>query len=106
MAEIAIKIETAYLFFWRTAEMLDKNQIPSVESSALKLLTTELSRKMADVFMEILGPYGLLMPGSKWAPFRGLSPRGYLDCISATIGAGTSEIRRMLIGREIVRQSA
>lgn len=97
MAEIAIKIETAYLFFWRTAEMLDKNQIPSVESSALKLLTTELSRKMADVFMEILGPYGLLMPGSKRAPFRGLSPRGYLDCISATIGAGTSEIQRNII---------
>jgi len=97
MAEIAIKIEVAYMFFWRTAEMLDKGQIPSVESSELKLVTTELSRNMADITMEILGPYGQLVPDSKRAPFRGLSPRGYLDCISATIGAGTSEIQRNII---------
>jgi 3-oxocholest-4-en-26-oyl-CoA dehydrogenase alpha subunit len=47
--------------------------------------------------MEIDGPCGQLMPGSKWAPFKGLAPRGYLDCISATIGAGTSEIQRNII---------
>ncbi|MBT4090253.1 MAG: acyl-CoA dehydrogenase [Deltaproteobacteria bacterium] len=97
LAEIATKIEVGYMFFWRTAEMLDKGQIPSVESSALKLVTTELSRNLADITMEILGPHGLLMPGSKWAAFKGLSPRGYLDCISATIGAGTSEIQRNII---------
>jgi hypothetical protein len=97
IADIAINIEVAYMFFWRTAEMLDKGRIPSVESSALKLVTTELSRHMADITMEILGPYGQLMPQSKWAPFKGLAPRGYLDCISATIGAGTSEIQRNII---------
>ncbi len=97
LAEIATKIEVAYLFFWRTAELLDKGKIPSVESSALKLVTTELSRNLADVTMEALGPYGLLMPDSKVNAFKGLSPRGYLDCISATIGAGTSEIQRNII---------
>ncbi|MCP4756092.1 MAG: acyl-CoA dehydrogenase [Proteobacteria bacterium] len=99
MAEIAVKIEIAYMFFWRTAEVLDKGKIPSVESSALKLVTTELSRNLADITMEILGPYGQLMTDSKWAPFKGLSPRGYLDCISATIGAGTSEIQRNIIAQ-------
>jgi alkylation response protein AidB-like acyl-CoA dehydrogenase len=97
LAEIAIKIEIAYLFFWRTAEMLDKGQVPSVESSVLKLTTTELSRHLADVTMDILGPYGLLETGSKWTPLRGMAPRGYLDCVSATIGAGTSEIQRSII---------
>jgi alkylation response protein AidB-like acyl-CoA dehydrogenase len=97
LAEIATKIEIAYLFFWRTAEMLDKGLVPNVESSVLKLTTTELSRHLADVAMEILGPYGQLEPGSEWTPFRGLAPRGYLDCVSATIGAGTSEIQRSII---------
>ena len=97
LAEIATKIEVAYLFFWRTAELLDKGKMPSVESSALKLVTTELSRNLADVTMEILGSYGLLMPESKCNVFKGLSPRGYLDCISATLGAGTSEIQRNII---------
>jgi len=97
LAEIAIKIEIAYMFFWRTAEKLDKGQVPDVESSMLKLTTTELSRHLANATMEIFGPYGQLEIGSQWAPFRGMAPRGYLDCISATIGAGTSEIQRSII---------
>ena len=96
LAELAIKIEIAYTFFWRTASMLDKGVVPNVEASLLKLTTTELSREFADTAMAIFGPYGQLMSGSK-APFRGMAPRGYLDCISATIGAGTSEIQRNII---------
>ena len=97
LAEAAIKIEIAYMFFWRTASMLDKGLVPNVESSILKLTTTELSRELADTTMAIFGPYGQLWEGSQWAPFKGLAPRGYLDCISATIGAGTSEIQRNII---------
>ena len=77
--------------------MLDKGLVPNVESSILKLTTTELSRELADTTMAIFGPYGQLWEGSQWAPFKGLAPRGYLDCISATIGAGTSEIQRNII---------
>lgn len=97
LAEIATKIEIAYMFFWRTASMLDQGQVPNVESSVLKITTTELSRQLADAAMEILGPYNQLMSKSKHAPFRGMAPRGYLDCISATIGAGTSEIQRTIV---------
>jgi alkylation response protein AidB-like acyl-CoA dehydrogenase len=97
LAGIATKIEIAYMFFWRTAEKLDKGQVPDVESSMLKLTTTELSRHLANVSMEIFGPYSQLDIGSEHAPFRGMAPRGYLDCISATIGAGTSEIQRSII---------
>ena len=97
LAEIATKIEIAYMFFWRTAEKLDKGQVPDVESSILKLTTTELSRQLANVSMEIFGPYNQLETEGEWTPIRGMAPRGYLDCISATIGAGTSEIQRSII---------
>jgi alkylation response protein AidB-like acyl-CoA dehydrogenase len=97
LAEIAVKIEIGYLFFWKTAAMLDRGGVPSVEASTLKLTVTELSRNLADAAMEILGPYGLLEEESRWTPFRGMAPRGYLDCVSATIGAGTSEIQRNII---------
>jgi hypothetical protein len=99
LAEIAVKIEVVYMFFWRTAEMLDKGLVPNVESSLLKLTATELSRELADTAMEILGPYGLIEGDSPWRPFRGMAPRGYLDCVSATIGAGTSEIQRNIIAQ-------
>ena len=97
LALISTKLEIAYMFFWRTAEKLDKGESPSVEASALKLSCTEISRLFANVSMEILGPYSQLMMETKGAPFRGMAPRGYLDCISATIGAGSSEIMRNII---------
>ena len=97
LARIATEIEAGYLLVWRTAEMLDKGLSPTVESSALKLVATELSRKMAEVAMDILGPYSLIDEETELTPFRGLAPRGFLDCISATIGAGTSEIQRNII---------
>jgi 3-oxocholest-4-en-26-oyl-CoA dehydrogenase alpha subunit len=97
LALISTKLEIAYMFFWRTAEKLDKGESTSVEASALKLICTEISRLLANAATDILGPYGLLMMNSKWAPFRGMAPRGYLDCISATIGAGSSEIMRNII---------
>jgi len=97
LARIATEIEVGYTLVWRTAAMLDKGLSPSVESSALKLVSTELSRKMAEVTMDIFGPYSLVDEETEFTPFRGLAPRGYLDCISATIGAGTSEIQRNII---------
>jgi hypothetical protein len=97
LAAIATQIEVGYMLFWKVAAMLDKGGMPSVEASALKLTATELSRSLAEAAMDIMGPYGLLMDDAQGAPFRGMAPRGYLDCISATIGAGTSEIQRNII---------
>jgi len=97
MAQMAVQIEVAYMFYWQTAWMLSKGLIPNVEASVLKLWITELSRYFADTAMQIMGPYGQLKTGTKLAPLNGLVPRGYLDCVSATIGAGTSEIQRNII---------
>lgn len=99
MAQIATRIEIAYQLFWRTAEMLDRDKDPNVESSILKLTATELARDMAEVAMEILGPYGQLTERSQWTPIRALVSRGFMESISATIGAGTSEVQRNIIAQ-------
>lgn len=99
MADIATKIEIGYMLFWRTAEMLDKKLNPNVESSILKVVATELARDMAEMAMDILGPYGHLYEKSKWTPLGGRVSRGFLTSISATIGAGTSEIQRNIIAQ-------
>ena len=99
MAKMATRIEIGYMLFWRTAEMLDHAQDPNVESSILKLTATELARDMAELAMEIMGPYGQLSGKSKRAPIRGLVARGFLESISATIGAGTSEVQRNIIAQ-------
>ena len=97
LADFAAKIEIAYMLFWRVASMLDNAQDPSVTSSVLKVVSTEMARDLAEIAMQILGPYGHLTQDSEWTPLRGLVSRGYLDAISATIGAGTSEIQRNII---------
>ena len=97
LAEIAIQIEVAYMFFWQTAWMLDRGLVPNIEASVLKLFTTHLSQRLAEIGMQIMGHYGQLDENSKWAALEGKVCVGYLDCISALVGAGTSEIQRNII---------
>ncbi len=97
LAEMAIEVEVLSCFYWRTAWMMDQGHFPEMEASILKLYGTELSRTLANTAMEILGMYGTLERGSKWAVLRGLVTLGYLDSISGPIGAGTSEIQRSII---------
>jgi len=97
LADIAIKMEVVNRFFWHTAWLTDKGINSDTDASILKLISTELSRDFAFTGMDIMGPYGQLATDSKWAALRGRMQLGYLDCISALVGAGTSEIQRNII---------
>jgi len=97
LASMAIDKEVLYGVYWRSAWMFDKGLKPDLEASIAKLIGTELSRKFANTAMDILGLYGQLDRGSKWAPLMGRVCVGYLDSVSGPIGAGTSEIMRSVI---------
>ena len=97
LAALAVEVEIFLSFFWKAAWMQDRGEVPELEASALKLVFTELSVKMANTAVDLLGPYGLLDKGSKWAPFGGRVGMGYLDSISGPIGAGTSEIQKTIL---------
>jgi 3-oxocholest-4-en-26-oyl-CoA dehydrogenase alpha subunit len=97
LAAMAVEIEVLYGFYWKTAWLMDRGQVPVLEASVLKLFGTELSRKIAGTAMEILDLHGQLKSGSKYAPLRGLVSLGYLDSVSGPIGAGTSEVQRGII---------
>jgi alkylation response protein AidB-like acyl-CoA dehydrogenase len=97
LVSIAVQIEIAYMLFWHTAWMLDRGLVPNIEASVLKLATTELSQKLANTGMQVMGHHGQLEGNSKWSCLQGRVCYGYLDCISALVGAGTSEIQRNII---------
>ncbi len=99
LADIATKIEVVNQFYWQIAWQGDRGRDAGTDASIAKLVSTELSRDLAFTAMEILGPYGELSPDSKWAPLRGRVSLGYLDCISAIVGAGTNEIQRNIIAQ-------
>jgi alkylation response protein AidB-like acyl-CoA dehydrogenase len=97
MAEMATEVEVLYGLYWRTAWMMDQGLVPELEASVLKMFATELSRTLANMAMDLLGPYGQLERGSKWTPLKGRISLGYLDAVSGPIGAGTSEVQRGIV---------
>jgi alkylation response protein AidB-like acyl-CoA dehydrogenase len=71
--------------------------MPIREASQTKLYGTELAQRIARTGMRLLGLYGQLAPGSKWAPLAGRIERMYLLSLGSTLASGTSEIQRNII---------
>lgn len=97
LAERAVEIEVSRLLAYRLTWMVSKRIIPNYESSVSKLYGSEMTQRLANTGMQIMGLYGQLEPGSKWVPLRGRIEQVYLWTVAETIGAGTSEIQRSII---------
>jgi alkylation response protein AidB-like acyl-CoA dehydrogenase len=64
-----------------------------------KLLGTELQQRLARTGIELLGMAGQLTAGSKWAALAGRLAAYYVESVSLTIAAGTSEINRNIMAQ-------
>ena len=57
----------------------------------------DLSVRIAEAGVQILGLYGQLGKGSKWAPLGGTVEQAYLGYPSWTIAGGSPEIQKNII---------
>jgi len=95
LADMATRIEAARLLTYRAAWLRDqKAERTSTESSIAKLYASEIAVRAAEECVQIHGGYGFVKdyPAEKF--FR--------DVKLCTIGEGTSEIQRLLIGRQLI----
>ena len=99
LAQMALENEVCRLLCYRVVWMQTKGLIPAYETSASYLHTAELTRRLAQTGMEILGLYGLIDKSSKWAPMKGAIESLCMSALGLGIGGGTSEIQRNLIAR-------
>ena len=99
LAELAIDLEVARLFSLRVASMLNNNKIPNYEAAMLKAAVSETEQRLVNTAMQILGTYGQLKEGSRWAPLNGKFERRYRDSLEALIVRGTSEIMRNVVAQ-------
>jgi hypothetical protein len=97
LAQLAIDIEASTLLFYSLAGILDKGKIPNYQTSMQKIFITELGQRATETCMEILGLYGQLKKGSKWAALAGEVEFYYRWSIAETIHMGTSEVQRNII---------
>lgn len=98
-ARIATELEVARVLQKRVVSEAVKGRVPTVESSQYKLFMTELGKRVASAALDLLGPESQLRAGEPGAPVGGRFERSYRYTVVDTIGGGTSEIQKNIIGR-------
>lgn len=95
LAEMHTNIEAARMLTYRAAWMKD-NGIPNTKEAAeAKLFASEIAEKAASEAVQIFGGYGYI----KEYPVE----KFYRDVKLLTIGEGTSEIQRIVIAKELLK---
>ncbi|MCU1266644.1 MAG: Acyl-CoA dehydrogenase [Acidobacteria bacterium] len=97
LADMATQIDAARLLMYRAAWMKDQGKRTTKESSMAKLFASEVSVRVCEEAIQIHGGYGYTKdyPAEKY----------WRDSKLCTIGEGTSEIQRIIIARELLRQT-
>jgi alkylation response protein AidB-like acyl-CoA dehydrogenase len=95
LADMATEIDAARLLTHRAAWMKDNGRKTTMESSMAKLYAGEVAVRAANECVQIHGGYGFIKdyPAEKF----------YRDVKLCTIGEGTSEIQRMVIARQLLK---
>ncbi|MBA2734667.1 MAG: acyl-CoA dehydrogenase [Acidobacteria bacterium] len=96
LADMAVQIEAARLLMYRAAYLKDNGKKTTKESSMAKLYASEMSVRVCEEAIQIHGGYGYTKdyPPEKF----------WRDSKLCTIGEGTSEIQRIIIARELLKQ--
>jgi alkylation response protein AidB-like acyl-CoA dehydrogenase len=97
LAELLAECEMARFIHYRALWMMEKGSLPTYEAAMDKLYNSELAQRAAEFGMQVLGSYGGLLPGSKFACLNGWPSFYYLDTAPYSIMAGTSEIDRNVL---------
>ncbi len=100
IAQLATECEVARVLSINFVDAaLNSDKTPTVQASQYKLYATELSRRIADATMDIVGPGGQLALGTEDAPLRGRGESCYTYTVIDTIGGGSSEVQKNIIAK-------
>jgi len=95
LVDMAMKIDASRLLNYRAARMIDAGKRVTRESAMAKLFSSEAAVWIANEAVQIHGGYGFIKdyPVEKF----------YRDVKLCTIGEGTSEIQRLVIARQLLK---
>ncbi len=96
LSEMATSIEAARWLVYSAGARKDQGKRVTKESAMAKLFASEMAVKVADQALQIHGGYGFIKdyPVEKF----------YRDVKLCTIGEGTSEIQRLVIARQLLKE--
>jgi alkylation response protein AidB-like acyl-CoA dehydrogenase len=102
LAEAYVEVKLFQLHNWRTLSRLERGLEPGPEGSMLKLYWSEMSKRLHDTAMTVLGDASPLWRDGAENPGDGRWQRSWLYYQSASIFAGTNEIQRTIVGERVL----
>jgi alkylation response protein AidB-like acyl-CoA dehydrogenase len=95
LADMAASIDAARLLTYQAGYLKDKGGRVTRESATAKLFASEAAVRVAEEAVQVLGGYGFIKD------YR--VEKFYRDVKLCTIGEGTSEIQRLVIARQLLK---
>ncbi len=102
LAQAATEVRLFQLHNWRSLTRLSKGEAPGPEGSALKLYWSEMSKRLHQTALDVLGSASPLWHGAPDNPDDGAWQRSWLYYLASSIFAGTNEIQRTLVGERVL----
>ncbi|MFP3974628.1 MAG: acyl-CoA dehydrogenase family protein [Dehalococcoidia bacterium] len=101
LADLSVDAEIGRLLSYRIVWLQDKGAATAADAALGRLYPTTLLKRATTAALELLGPYGQLTRNEEKAPLQGWFNHLYLAAVGATVAAGTSEIQKTIIAREL-----
>jgi alkylation response protein AidB-like acyl-CoA dehydrogenase len=95
LVDMKVAIEAARLLVYRVAWLKQHGKAAMMEAAIAKLWTTEAAIRVSYDAVQVFGGYGYIQD----YPVE----RFYRDARLGTIGAGTSEVQKMIIANELIK---
>jgi alkylation response protein AidB-like acyl-CoA dehydrogenase len=102
LARAWIDVEIMRLLNCRTLTRLERGEEPGPESSLVKLFWATLTQRLHAVALELEGPHGQLVAGSRHVVGDGRWQQALLWSRVASIAGGTSEVQANIIAQRIL----
>jgi alkylation response protein AidB-like acyl-CoA dehydrogenase len=102
LAQAATEVRIFQLHNWRSLTRLSKGEAPGPEGSALKLYWSEMSKRLHQTAMDVLGAQAPLWQGAPGNPSDGAWQRSWLYYQASSIFAGSNEIQRTVVGERVL----
>ena len=102
LAEAYVEVRIFQPHNLRSVSRLAKGLDPGPEGSALKLYWSEMSKRMHETAMAVLGGSASLWKGAEHAQGDGMWQRSWLYYQASSVWAGTNEIQRTILGERVL----
>jgi alkylation response protein AidB-like acyl-CoA dehydrogenase len=102
LAQFHVDLQGLRYIALRTLSAVAKGGTPGPEGSLAKITYSELSQRMEELAMSVMGPASQVVEDSAWGIDGGYWQADFLRSRSETILGGTSEIQRNIIAERVL----